>query len=48
MCIRDRHGAEDLQALALAALWHDVGKLELPQRVRLRDDTFSPSHQKLY
>jgi len=42
------HGAEDLKALTLAALWHDVGKLELPQRVRLRDDTFSPSHQKLY
>ncbi len=42
------HGAEDLQALALAALWHDVGKLELPQRVRLRDDTFGPSHLKLY
>lgn len=39
---------EALQALALAALWHDVGKLELPQRVRLRDDTFSPSHFKLY
>ena len=42
------HGAEDLQALALAALWHDVGKLELPQRVRLRDDGFGPSHLKLY
>ncbi len=40
--------SEALQALTLAALWHDVGKLELPQRVRLRDDTFSPSHQKLY
>jgi len=39
---------EDLQALALAALWHDVGKLELPQQVRLRDDNFSPSHLKLH
>lgn len=37
-----------LEALGMAALAHDVGKAELPDRVRYRDDTFTGPHLKLY
>lgn len=38
----------DLQALGLAALLHDIGKANLPDRVRHRDETFTAAHHKLY
>lgn len=37
-----------LEALGMAALMHDVGKMELPDRVRYRDDAFTAPHFKLY
>lgn len=37
-----------LEALGQAALLHDVGKAELPDRVRHRDDGFTAAHHKLY
>lgn len=40
--------AEDLQTLGIAAVLHDIGKIELPDRVRFRDDTFTSAHFKLY
>ncbi|WP_180682740.1 HD-GYP domain-containing protein [Tepidicella baoligensis] len=40
--------AEELEALGVAAVLHDVGKVELPDRVRFRDDSFTSAHFKLY
>ncbi len=40
--------AEELEALGVAAVLHDVGKVELPDRVRYRDDSFTSAHFKLY
>jgi HD-GYP domain-containing protein (c-di-GMP phosphodiesterase class II) len=37
-----------LQELGMAALLHDMGKIELPDRVRYRDERFSPPQFKLY
>lgn len=37
-----------LQHLGMAALVHDIGKLELPERVRYRDESFTSAHYKLY
>ena len=37
-----------LQDLGVAALLHDMGKAELPDRVRHRDDSFTAAHHKLY
>ena len=38
----------DLQDLGLAAFLHDIGKSELPDRVRWLDDSFSSAEYKLY
>ena len=38
----------DLQDLGLAAFLHDIGKSELPDRVRWLDDSFSTTEYKLY
>lgn len=38
----------DLQDLGLAAFLHDIGKSELPDRVRWLDDSFSTAEYKLY
>ena len=38
----------DLGDLGLAALLHDIGKTELPDRVRWLDDSFSPHEIKAY
>ncbi len=40
--------AAQLEDLGVAALLHDMGKAELPDRVRHRDDTFTAAHHKLY
>ncbi len=37
-----------LQALGLAALWHDAGKAQLPERVRWRDPSFTPVEDKVH
>lgn len=37
-----------LEALGMATLMHDAGKMELPERVRYRDDAFTALHFKLY
>lgn len=39
---------EALQHLGLAALLHDMGKAELPDRARYRDDNFTSAQLKLY
>lgn len=39
---------EAMESLGQAALLHDVGKLELPDRVRNRDENFTAAHFKLY
>lgn len=39
---------EDLLDLGLAAFLHDIGKMELPDRVRWWDDSFSTAEYKLY
>jgi putative nucleotidyltransferase with HDIG domain len=39
---------EAMESLGQAALLHDVGKLELPDRVRNRDEHFTAAHFKLY
>lgn len=38
----------DMHDLAVGALMHDVGKLELPDRVRHREDHFSAAELRLY
>ena len=38
----------DLKDLGLAAFLHDIGKSELPDRVRWLDDSFSTAEYKLY
>lgn len=38
----------DMIDLGTGALMHDVGKLELPDRVRYREDHFSAAEQRLY
>jgi len=40
--------AASLEALGVAAFLHDVGKSELPERVRRLDDSFSSPEQRLY
>lgn len=37
-----------LEALGQAATVHDVGKIELPERVRYRDESFTTPHFRLY
>lgn len=38
----------DLLDLGVGALMHDIGKLELPDRVRHREDHFSPAESRAY
>jgi putative nucleotidyltransferase with HDIG domain len=38
----------DMLDLGVGALMHDVGKLDLPDRMRHREDHFSPAEQRLY
>lgn len=40
--------ADELESLGVAAVLHDIGKIELPDRVRFRDDSFTSAHFKLY
>lgn len=37
-----------LQTLGLGALLHDIGKLELPERLRWQDNQFNPAEHRLY
>ncbi len=39
---------EDMADLGVGALLHDVGKLEMPLRLRHREDSFSPSEARVY
>jgi len=39
---------EDMQDLGVGAMLHDVGKLELPARMRHREDNFSPNEVRAY
>ena len=39
---------EEMADLGIGALLHDVGKLEMPVRLRHREDNFSPSEAKVY
>ena len=41
-------GADDLLDLGVGAMLHDVGKIDLPQRLRSNDDTFSPNEMRVY
>lgn len=38
----------DMLDLGVGSLMHDVGKLELPDRVRHREDHFTPAEQRFY
>ena len=40
--------AEEIQDLGVGAMLHDIGKLELPLRLRYREDNFSPSELRAY
>ena len=39
---------EEMQDLGVGAMLHDVGKLEMPARLRHREDNFSPSEVRVY
>jgi len=41
-------GPDDMQDLGVGAMLHDIGKLDLPQRLRHREDNFSPSETRVY
>ena len=41
-------GAADMQDLGVGALLHDIGKIDLPARVRHREEHFSASEAKFY
>lgn len=40
--------AQELQSLGVAAFLHDIGKIRLPDRVRLADANFAPGDYRLY
>jgi putative nucleotidyltransferase with HDIG domain len=40
--------AEEMQDLGVGAMLHDIGKLDLPARMRHREDNFSPSETRVY
>ena len=40
--------AEEMQDLGVGAMLHDVGKIELPARLRHREDNFSPNELRVY
>jgi putative nucleotidyltransferase with HDIG domain len=39
---------DEMQDLGVGAMLHDIGKLDLPQRLRHREDNFSPSETRVY
>jgi HD-GYP domain-containing protein (c-di-GMP phosphodiesterase class II) len=39
---------EEMQDLGVGAMLHDVGKLELPVRLRHREENFSPNEMRVY
>ena len=39
---------EEMQDLGVGAMLHDVGKLDMPARLRHREDNFSPSEVRVY
>jgi putative nucleotidyltransferase with HDIG domain len=39
---------DDMADLGVGALLHDIGKLEMPLRLRHREDNFSPSEARVY
>jgi putative nucleotidyltransferase with HDIG domain len=39
---------EEMQELGIGAMLHDVGKLELPARLRHREESFSPNEARVY
>jgi putative nucleotidyltransferase with HDIG domain len=39
---------EEIRDLGVGAMLHDIGKLELPLRLRHREDNFSPSELRVY
>ena len=39
---------EEMQDLGVGAMLHDIGKLELPARLRHREDNFSPNELRVY
>lgn len=41
-------GAEELRDLGLGALMHDVGKIQVPERLRHRSEQFTPSELACY
>ncbi|MDT8999623.1 DUF3391 domain-containing protein [Paucibacter sp. APW11] len=41
-------GREEMMDLGVGSLLHDIGKLELPARVRHRDDSFTMAETQLY
>lgn len=41
-------GTIDMRELGIAALLHDIGKLDLPDRLRWQDEQSSPSERQLY
>ena len=40
--------AEEMQDLGVGAMLHDIGKCDLPPRMRHREDNFSPSEVRVY
>ena len=40
--------AEEIADLGVGAMLHDIGKLEMPLRLRHREDNFSPREQRVY
>lgn len=40
--------ADEMQDLGVGAMLHDIGKLDLPARLRHREDNFSPSENRVY
>jgi HD-GYP domain-containing protein (c-di-GMP phosphodiesterase class II) len=41
-------GDEEMQDLGVGAMLHDVGKIEMPARLRHREDNFSPNEARAY
>ena len=39
---------EEMQELGMGAMLHDIGKIEMPARLRHREDNFSPSELRAY
>ncbi len=41
-------GDEEMQDLGVGAMLHDIGKIEMPARLRHREDNFSPNEVRAY